>query len=66
MTENALLASLGVAIQAARPLGRGFGGGVTLEGWAGTPARWILEVGLGPVGLMFGLLGASWGALGHF
>ena len=60
MTESALLASLGVAIQAARPLGRGFGGGVTREAWAGTPARWILGVGLGPVGLVL----ASWALLG--
>ena len=60
MTESALLASLGVACKAARPLGRGFGGGVTREGWAGTPARWILGVGLGPVGLVL----ASWALLG--
>ena len=60
MTESALLASLGVASQAARPLGRGFGGGVTREAWGGTPARWILGVGLGPVGLVL----ASWALLG--
>ena len=60
MTESALLASLGVAAQAARPLGRGFGGGVTRGGWAGTPARWILGVGLCLVGLML----ASWALFG--
>ena len=59
MTESALLASLGVADKAARPLGRGFGGGVTRQGWAGTPARWILGVGLGFVGLVL----ASWALL---
>ena len=60
MTESALLASLGVAAQAARPLGRGFGGGVTRQAWGGTPARWILGVGLGLVGLLL----ASWALLG--
>ena len=30
------------------------------------PLGQVLGVGLGHVGFMFGLLGASWGALGHF
>ena len=33
VTESALLASLGVATKAARPLGRGFGGGVKHQTW---------------------------------
>ena len=67
MTESALLASLGVAGRAARPLGRGSGGGVTREGWARSRVRWIWALGLGHVGLMLvGFLGASRGAFGHF
>ena len=65
MTESALLALLGVACKAARPLGRGFGGGVTRQAWAGTPARWIFGCWFGPCRAHVGLLGASRGALGH-
>ena len=60
MTESALLASLGVAVKAARPLGRGSGGGVKRETWASRRVRRILALGLGHVGLML----ASWALLG--
>ena len=60
MTESARSASLGVASQAARPLGRGSGGGVKREAWASRRVRWILGAGLGHVGLML----ASWALLG--
>ena len=60
MTESARLASLGIALQAARPLGRGSGGGVKREAWASSRVRRIWALGLGHVGLML----ASWALLG--
>ena len=66
MTESALLASLGVAAQAARPLGRGFGGGVKHRAWGSRRVRRILALGLGHVGLLlvtWALLGALLGIL---
>ena len=66
MTESARLASLGIAFQAARPLGRGSGGGVEHRAWAGDTCAADLGAWFGPCGAHVGFLGASWGALGHF
>ena len=47
-------------MQAARPLGRGSGGGVEHRAWARRRVRRILALGLGHVGLML----ATWALLG--
>ena len=66
MTESALLASLGVAWKAARPLVRGSQGfnpplGILGSSWALLGA---LQALLGPLGALLGVLGAFLIALG--